>query len=74
MKRVRGLLVEQVNVRMTEDIAALLDDYVDALQRRMGDGVIVQRVDAARLILARFLRKRARDGRSRVSKRHSAAR
>lgn len=74
MRRVRGLLVEQVNVRMTEEDAAELDDFVQELQRRLGDGVLVGRADGMRHIARSYLRKRARRRRNGVAKSNTARR
>jgi len=59
VKRLRALKVEQVSARLTEAQAAQLDDYVRALQLRMGDDVVVHRADAVRIVLENFLRRRS---------------
>lgn len=67
-------MVEQVNVRMAEDLAAQLDEYVAEIQLRKGEDVIVQRVDAVRIILVRFFKKRAERARSSTQKRSAGGR
>lgn len=57
MKRSRGLLTVLLAVRMTEELAGLLDEYAAELQRRAGEDWRVTRSDALRLILERALRK-----------------
>lgn len=69
MKRVRGLMVEYVGVRMPQDLADLLDDYVTDMQRRMGDDYVVKRSDVIRILLSRALRKWRGDRRRRRSDR-----
>lgn len=51
-------LVESLAVRVTEEMAARLDGYVDKMQRRLGPDFEVQRAYALREILARALRPR----------------
>lgn len=50
-------MVETLSVRVPDDLAVLLDDYVQAMQRRMGEDVVVVRSDAVRLLVSRALRK-----------------
>jgi hypothetical protein len=50
-------MVETVSVRMPEDLAGMLDDFVRDLQRRMGDEVVVVRSDAVRILVSRSLRR-----------------
>jgi hypothetical protein len=38
-------------------MAALLDEYAEHLQRRVGEDMVLQRSDAVRMVLGRVLRK-----------------
>jgi hypothetical protein len=56
MRRIRAVMVEYVGVRMPQDLADLLDEYVTDMQRRMGDDYAVKRSDVIRILLSRSLR------------------
>jgi hypothetical protein len=49
-------MLETLSVRVTEEVAAILDEYVAAMQRKKGDDVVVSRSDAVRVLMGRGLR------------------
>lgn len=71
MRRVRAVMVEYVGVRMPQDLADLLDEYVTDMQRRMGDDYAVRRSDVIRILLSRSLRKWSSSRTGRRSRRSS---